>query len=167
MQSLNVQCSEIALLLGMIAHKLCEKSIVYTFDTKIRQFFLPKECGILHSAIHIPITGGGTNMSRPFVEMIDKNIKADRIIILSDNMCNSGISYHTRFPVQKLADGYRKATGCDIWVHAIDLQGYGTQQFYGKKTNIIAGWSEKVFDFITLAEKGKNTLFQEISQYEW
>ena len=69
--------------------------------------------------------------------------------------------------MQALADEYRRQTGNDLWVHAIDLQGYGTQQFHGPKTNIIAGWSEKVFDFIQLAEQGEGTLEQTITDYQW
>ena len=64
--------------------------------------------------------------------------------------------------LQNLID---KKTGKDIWVHAIDLCGYGTQQFAGKNTNIIAGWSEKVFEFIALAEQGMDALIRRISNY--
>jgi len=163
----DVRCSQIALLLGMIAYKLCEKGIVYTFDNQIRVFLPPENFGILHSAFHLPVRGGGTNMGLPFTKLMEKHIKVDRLIILSDNMCNCGETYYGYEPVQRLADEYRKTSGCDIWVHAIDLQGYGTQQFHGKKTNIIAGWSEKIFDFITLAEQGEDTLIQAISHYTW
>ena len=104
-------------------------------------------------------------MFLPFQKMIDDNIKADRVIILSDNECNSCGGWYSRKPVQSIADEYRKASGNDIWVHAIDLQGYGTQQFHGAKTNIIAGWSEKVFDFIQIAEQGEGTLEKSIEQY--
>ena len=45
--------------------------------------------------------------------------------------------------------------------------GYGTQQFAGPKTNIIAGWSEKIFDFILLAEQGEGTLEKTIENYTW
>ena len=60
-----------------------------------------------------------------------------------------------------------RTTGNDIWVHAIDLHGYGTQQFTGPKTNIIAGWSEKVFNFILLAEQGEGNLEKAIEAYNW
>ena len=49
-----------------------------------------------------------------------------------------------------------------MWVHAVDLQGYGTQQFIDGKTNIIAGWSEKVLEFILLAENGVDLLIKRI-----
>lgn len=97
--------------------------------------------------------------------MIDDKINADRIIVLSDNMNNYN-SWGSK-PTQYYADEYRIITNNDIWVHGVDLQGYGTQQFHGAKTNIIAGWSEKVLDFILLAEQGEDTLIQRINNYHW
>jgi hypothetical protein len=78
-------------------------------------------------------------------------------------MCNSAF----RNPTQSIADQYRRQTGNDLWVHAIDLQGYGTQQFTGPKTNIVAGWSEKVFQFILLAEQGEGGLEKAIENYTY
>jgi hypothetical protein len=43
--------------------------------------------------------------------------------------------------------------------------GYGTQQFFGKNINIIAGWSEKVLDFIDQTEQGIETLRSKIEDY--
>ena len=160
----KVRCYEIAMMLGLIANKICENSIFYTFDTSIQKYPVSKRSGILYTTLHASHCGGGTRMQLPFERMIAENIKADRIIVLSDNECNGGW-YST--PVQALADAYRKRTGNDIWVHAIDLQGYGTQQFHGKKTNIISGWSEKVFAFITLAEQGEGNLERTIEQYTY
>lgn len=161
----DVRCSEIAMMLGMIANRICKNSIVYTFENRLSKLSVPSRTGILYATINNSMCGGGTNMSLPFQAMIEGRIKADRIIILSDNMCNSGWSMWHNTTVQSLADEYRRTTGNDIWVHAIDLQGYGTQQFHGAKTDIIAGWSEKVFDFILLAERGIGSLEKEIENY--
>lgn len=158
----KVMCYEIAMLLGLIANKICDNAYFYTFNNNIEKYALSRRGGILER-VKNSRCGGGTNMNLPFEKMIVDGIKADRIIVLSDNECNNGWNR----PVQKLADEYRKKTGCDIWVHAIDLQGYGTQQFYGKKTNVIAGWSEKVFDFIKLAEQGEGNLERTIEQYTY
>lgn len=162
----KVRCYEIAMLLGLMANKICDNSVFYTFNTSIEKYALSKRNGILYTAVNSRC-GGGTNMGLPFEKMISDRIKADRIIILSDNECNSGGCWYSRKPVQTLADEYRKKTGNDIWVHAIDLQGYGTQQFHGKKTNIIAGWSEKVFEFIRLAELGEGTIEEAIENYSF
>lgn len=163
----DMTCAEIALMLGYLANRICENAYIYLFDTRIQKLTTSRRSGILQAVITSDVTGGGTNMSLPFQLMIDENIKADRIIILSDNMCNNGITWFNRITVNSLAEKYRKITGNDIWVHAVDLQGYGTQQFHGKKTNIIAGWSEKIFDFINLAEQGEGTLEKTISEYRW
>ena len=160
----KVRCVEIASLLGLIANKICDNSYFYKFNTNIVKDSVSHKSGILSTA-RKAAAGGGTNMYLPFHKMIEDNIKADRIIILSDNECNSGGGWYCKDPVQTIADQYRKQSGCNIWVHAIDLQGYGSQQFYGAKTNVIAGWSEKVFNFIKLAEQGEGTLEKAIESY--
>lgn len=160
----TVKCYEIAMMLGLIANKICENSIFYTFDTSIKKHPVSSRNGVLYTTIRSASCGGGTMMQLPFAAMIQEKVNADRVIVISDNECNGG--YWSK-PVQSLADEYRKLTGNDIWVHAIDLQGYGTQQFHGNKTNVIAGWSEKVFSFIKLAEQGEGNLERTIEQYTY
>lgn len=157
----KVQCFEIAMLLGLIANKICDNSYFYTFNSRIEKYDVSHRSGILETVTKARCFGG-TYMHLPFEKMISDKIKADRVIILSDNQCNGGI--HT---VQAYAEKYRHIIDKDIWVHAIDLQGYGTQQFYGAKTNVITGWSEKVFEFIKLAEQGEGNLVKTIEQYHY
>lgn len=160
----EVKCYEIAMLLGLLANRICDNSIFYTFNGNINKEMVSSKCSILEK-VSATNCNGGTNMSLPFQKMINDKIKADRIIVLSDNMNNGGLWGNS--PTQHYADEYRKITGNNIWVHGVDLQGYGTQQFHGAKTNIIAGWSEKVLDFILLAEQGEDTLIQRINNYHW
>ena len=159
----EVRCCDIAWLLGLMANRICENAILYSFDSQVRQHSVPGKIPILHTALESASPGGWTDMTLPFSMMIDKNVKADRVIILSDNQCNCGTS--GRKTVQTYANQYRRESGHDIWVHAVDLQGYGTQQFAGAKTNVIAGWSEKVFSFIALAEQGNGTLVKAVEEY--
>lgn len=163
----TVQCCDIARLLAVLASKICDEYIVYTFDTKLDQVTFSSKGGIIETALHIPVSGGGTNCALPMSYMIGKGIKADRLIMLSDNEINRQYQdggFWTK-PVQSLADKYRNEINPDLWVHAIDLQGYGTQQFIGKNTNIIAGWSERVLEFISLAEQGIDTQVKRIENY--
>lgn len=160
----EIKCYEIAMLLGLMANKICDNSIFYVFNDSIEKYAVSRRSGILETAMRSKYCGG-TNMYLPFEKMISDHINADRIIVISDNMCNSGGGWYSSKPVQSLADEYRRRTGNDIWVHAIDLQGYGTQQFHGAKTNIIAGWSEKVLAFIKLAEQGEGNLVKTIESY--
>ena len=161
----DIMYYEIAVLLGLAANKICDNSIFYTFDTEINKFNFSSKTPILETLRNMPY-GGGTDMYLPFKEMIDRKIKADRIIILSDNECNR-INWYSRKTVQQMADEYRKQSKQDLWVHAIDLAGYGTQQFHGDRTNIIAGWSEKVLDFINLAEQGTGSLIKTIEDCDY
>ena len=162
----SVRCCEVGMMLGLIANRICEDSLFYTFDTTIEKYPLTSHAAILETCMRHSAAGGGTRMGLPFEVMLRYGIRADRIIIISDNECNF---YGSRSPspVQTLADKYRQQSGSDLWVHAIDLMGYGTQQFAGARTNIIAGWSEKVFDFILLAEQGAGGLEETVARYEW
>lgn len=167
----NIRCCEIALLLGVIARKICEDAVVYKFDHTIQPMCIPSRNGILYTVFNENPMGGGTNMDLPFQKMLehfqDGHGDYDRIIILSDNECNYAGLYGWRgdHTVQRMADEFRRESGRNIWVHAVDMMGYGTQQFAGSHTNIIAGRSEKLFDFILLAEKGIGSLEQRIREY--
>lgn len=158
----EVKCCEIGMLLGLIANRICDESIFFLFNHEIEQKTISSRTGLLYAATHEAKAYGLTNMDLPLYEMVRNHINASRIIILSDFECNSGHQ-----AIQHYADMYRRRVNSDFWVHAIDLQGYGTQQFIGPKTNIIAGWSEKVFEFIGIAEKGEGSLEKEISEYTW
>jgi len=111
------------------------------------------------------VQGGGTDLTLPLRKILNLPDKVDRLILLSDNEINSGWYGGYQRTCQPLADEYRKNKNPDFWVHAIDLQGYGTQQFIGKNTNIIAGWSEKVLEFISLAEDGIGNQVKRIENY--
>lgn len=137
-----------------------------TFDTSIKKIVFSSKSGIIAKAMSIPVLGGGTDLRLPFVEMLQYNIRADRLIMISDNEINSAWRWsgYTQ-TCQSQADQYRAKINKDLWVHAIDLMGYGTQQFIGGKTNIIAGWNEKVLEFIALAEEGIETQVKRIEEY--
>ena len=162
----TVRCYEIGALLGMIANRICDDSIFYTFNNVATKQPVSASAPLLYSASQLRCRGG-TNMAAPFEHMMRDGVKADRVIVISDNECNVDRYLWGSRTVQEEADEYRRRIGCDCWVHAIDLQGYGTQQFAGPKTNIIAGWSEKVFDFIRMAEQGEGTLEKTIEQYSY
>lgn len=161
----SVSCASIAILLGLMANKLCEESIVYTFDTGIRKMNVSHRSGILQTACSTEVLGGGTDLTLPLRKMINNGIYADRLIMLSDNEINQGWGGGWKVKCQSLADEYRRTFNPDLWVHAIDLQGYGTQQFIGGKTDIIAGWSERVLEFITLVEQGMASQVVTIENY--
>ena len=163
-QKSTVRCCEVGMMLGLIANRICNNSIFYTFNNYLEVHSMSRRTNILQTCTRNAKASGGTSMHLPFTQMTRNHIKADRVIIISDNECNGCYWNKT---VQQYADEYRKASRNNIWVHAIDLQGLGTQQFQGDRTNVIAGWSEKVFNFILLAEQGVGTLEKTIAEYNW
>lgn len=164
----KIRCSEISTLLMSLLSVKCEESITTTFDIKLYKANMPKT-NLIYSTLHTRANGGGTDITAPIRYLIDNKIKVDRIVILSDNEINSGynqISWLNRQETcQAYVEQYKKEINPDVWVHAVDLEGYGTQQFNGKNVNIIAGWSEKLLEFIGLAEEGIENQLKRISEY--
>ena len=100
---------------------------------------------------------GMTSMEAAFNLLDATGFDADRVIVLSDNEVNYG-----KVVVQRRLDDYRRKVGHDVWCHAIDLQGYGTSQFIGDKVQVLAGWSERILEFVRLSEEGHDTLVSHI-----
>lgn len=157
----DILCVDIARLLAVIASHICENAIVYAFDTGIHKVQISSRGGIIQTAKSVTFYGGGTNLALPLLEMLKNRIKADRLLMFSDNMINYGY----KNTCETLAGQYRSQLNPNLWVHAVDLVGYGTQQFVGARTNIIAGWSEKVLEFIQLAEVGIETQVKKIENF--
>lgn len=158
----KISCFDISKLLAVLASKICDEYIIYSFDDRLYKHNVSSDAPILNTTQNIEkYNSRGTALYLPLVEMIEKKIVVDRLIIISDNEVNQGFER----TCQSLADEYRRKINNDLWIHAIDLQGYGTQQFIGSKTNIIAGWSEKVLEFINLAEEGIDSQIKRIEKY--
>lgn len=160
-QKSNVSCAEIAVLMMAIAIYICEETITTTFDTNLYMSSLSSQNGIIANASSIEVHGGGTDISLPIKYLLQHKIFVDRIIILSDNEINYGYDY----VCQRYVEEYKHKVNPKVWIHAIDMQGYGTQQFYGDRANILAGWNEKILDFIYQVEQGTESLIEKIENY--
>lgn len=99
---------------------------------------------------------GGTNFPSIFQTA---NKKYDRIIILSD--MQGWIGYHT--PVNEF-NRYKAATESNPFIYSFDLQGYGTMQIPEDKVFCMAGFSDKVFDIMSMLEADKNAMVNEIGK---
>jgi 60 kDa SS-A/Ro ribonucleoprotein len=98
---------------------------------------------------------GGTN----FHDIFQKANKAyDRIIILSDMQGWVGVG-----TPGGVFDAYKKRTGANPFVYSFDLAGYGSLQFDESKVFCLAGFSDKVFDIMTMLERDRNALVNTIA----
>ena len=187
-------CRDISVLLGVLANKICESSTVCYFSyegdygygrsgryekTGFEIAKYDEYDSVLDACEQAPGCGGGTDMHLPMKYALndDNGTKPfDRVIYLSDNECNcaftgnGGYGYYysgREKTVQSEVEEYRRKFNKDFWVHGVDLQGYGTQQFCGDKFNLIAGWNDNVLEFILTAERGIDTLVNHIANYEF
>lgn len=152
----DMSCVNAAAMLGIMASHLCDDCITLAFESRLYELNFSQISGILNTAAEIG-TKGGTSMHLPFEYAMQDSRPYDRIIVLSDNEVNGNQTM-----IQKYASKYRQTKNNNLWVHAVDMQGYGTQQFCGDKTNILAGWSEKVLQFILMRERGVQSFVQAI-----
>lgn len=157
----DMTCAEIGTVLMAIANSICDEAITSTFDTNFKITPLATQNGIIANAKSIRPTWGGTDLSLPISYVLENKVYVDRIILLSDNEINSKYDR----VCQAYINEYRKKVNPNVWVHAIDLLGYGTQQFKGDKVNIIAGWNEKILEFIPNVEVGLSNIKEKIEDY--
>jgi hypothetical protein len=100
----------------------------------------------------------GTNFHSIFTKA---NSPYDRIIILSD--MQAWIGNHTPTTALK---AYKKYYSCNPNIYSMDLNGYGSLQFPEKDVYCIAGFSEKIFDYIKLFDTDKHALINKIHSIE-
>ena len=126
--------------------------------------------------------GGGTETGLwcGINDLTEKGIKVDRIIICSDLCCytlggatNCGLDMTRYFgkggdkaTIQSLLDVYRRKVNPNLYVHSIDLQGYGKAQVRPneKRTQLLSGWSEQVFGLVRGFELG--SMSEQVQQSE-
>ena len=166
----EISCCDIARILCAMANYVCENSIVVSFDNNLYKHSLATTNGILLNADSIDFSGGGTYCQLPLEYLLDEKIKVDRIIMLSDNMCNhsytSGHLWEKRTPTQKLFNDYLNKINPNAFFHMIDIVGYGTSEvnINSDKVDFISGWNENILGYINTYEKGINTLVSDIEK---
>lgn len=156
----TVSCRDVAAVLGAMFTHISDDAAIIGFDSSA--YVIPMAgMSVLSDVRLVPHSGGWTNMAAGFDMLSKTGFDADRVIVLSDMECNGNWSGGSK-AIQAKMDEYRHKVGHDVWCHAVDLQGYGTAQFIGPKTNFMAGWSDQILRFIALAEGGIDTLVGEI-----
>ena len=167
---------DVASVIGAMANKLCEESIVVTFDNRLEVVTFSNKNGIITNAKSIRATGGYTYCNLPIEYILDNKIFVDRVIMLSDDMCN--FSYvegcYTDYspkreltPTKKVMDKYRKEVNANVFFHMIDLVGYGTSEvnYKEKLTSVVSGWDENVLNYVSMYENGFDEVVKMIDNY--
>lgn len=124
------------------------------YNTSVGTFKIMRGDSTLTLANHIirNANGGGTQTALVYeyaLEQLEKGIKYDRIIILSDN--ESWVEGSYGYSVQTIYNEYRKKNDC--YIYCFDLQGYGTKDISSSKALHLGGYSDRIFDFMNSLEK--------------
>lgn len=101
-------------------------------------------------------SSGGTNFHSIFQTA---NKKYDRIVILSDMQGWIGRNAPTASYGQ-----YKSATGANPFIYSFDLNSYGSMQFPERNVFALAGFSDKIFQVMSLLETDKNALVNEVKK---
>ncbi len=139
---------EIAVLMSAITNRTFEKggdTMLFATNTK---FLEPRRKTSIFTEMDNMIKegdrlGGGTNIVKPFKDIINAKKEYDVIFVYSDMQCG----YENDMP--KLIKEYRSKVNKNVQVFFVNLAGYQDSlvpEFFAK-TYLIGGWSDKVLQF--------------------
>jgi len=160
-----------------IIHRRSEESYVGAFGTNVVWPPLTTRNSVLTN-MHKLATynererGNSTDAWKIFDYLLKEKIEVDRIIVLSDMQCydsGSRIDYRGGRSVSELLKRYRREVNSNTYAHFFDLKGYGTRQVESGDplTNVVAGFSEKIFDQVLIHEGVASTDGRELPSLDY
>ena len=167
----KVTYENIANLFMAMSSRFCEKSIASIFGDNLAIVPMPLTAGAISNMMRITngMVGYSTNGWLIFDYLLQNNIKADRIIIFSDmQMYDSRYSHYQGMGeslYKKLLE-YKRKINPDVIVYSFDLAGYGSIQIPEDQSNVvqIAGFSDKIFQFMQLYESDRKSALNQIEE---
>lgn len=157
---------EKAAIFGATLVRANQNAELVMYDTTLKSLTVSGRTPVIDIARHImsEATGGGTETSLVFKYCVEKNKTFDRIIIISDNESWQESNGYNGPGVNAFYNEFKRVSGTDPYVYAIDVQGYGTKDVAGGKVFHLAGWSGCLLDFVGAMERGE-TLIDYVREY--
>jgi hypothetical protein len=176
----SVRREDVANLLMAISNALCEFPICSIFGDDFKVKNMSQRNGAIANmrTIRNDEVGSSTNAYKAFDYLINNRIKVDRIILFSDMQCYdsshraytlmSSYNYGYESNIAASFRKYKTTVNPKVYLYSIDLAGYGTSQTPENEPNVmtIAGWTEKILNFIPIFESDKATAVQAIDNYK-
>jgi len=149
---------------GLFAAVLAKKpgTDILLFDDRAKYVTVNSRVPTLTVAMQLPFPGGSTNFDCIFQQAALQGAKYDRIVILSD--MQAWIGGHT--PAREFA-AYKRITGARPKIFCFDFAGYGSLQFPEQDVYQMAGFSEKVFDTMSVLEADREALVHEVERWDF
>lgn len=119
------------------------------FNTSLSEFTVSKRDSMLSQARSINARNG-TDTALPFQHILNKGMKFDNIILITDEQQNSGR------PMYGVFDDYLRNVNPKTKLFIVDVapNSHGSVDPKIKNVEYIYGWSDKVLDFIALNSQG-------------
>jgi len=164
----TVSYAEIADLLQAIAFKICDNSITSVFGETFAIVPVSKKSTILDNMKRFFTTnvGHSTNGFLALKWLLENEIKVDRILLFSDMQLYQSSEWRGEGSIAELLREYRQTINSKTKFYSFDLAGYGTLKVPEAETYLIAGWSEKVLNFIDLNEKKGISAVKKVDSYK-
>lgn len=159
----SVSFKDIGALLMASAEQFCDSAITSVFGETFEIINVLSRDSIFSKmkVFRNRDVGCYTNLWTAMKYLYEKELIVDRIIVFTDEQCyNSGsVSGTASYYFQQ----YLKTINSKCILHLINLNCQdGTTQFVDKNVNYIAGWSERIFEFIPMFENGEGSLIEKI-----
>lgn len=161
-QKSAVTLRDAANVLCAIIHRRSEESYVGAFGSNVVWPPLTTHNSVLTNMQKIATynerqRGNATDAWKIFDYLLRKGTKVDRIIVLSDMQCydsSTRLNWRIGRNVSELLKRYRREINPNVYAHFFDLKSYGSRQIESDDplTNVVAGFSEKIFDQILIHE---------------
>jgi len=174
----HVRYVDIGTLFGAMADQICDKSIVGAFGEHFDTVDMPKRMPIFQKMMQFNNVnvGGATNAWKAIDWLIKTNTKVDRVMVFSDEQVYNTDHHYIGYSwgpkdksetLQAKMQVYRNKINPNAYLHSFDLSGYPTTMIPNDdpKSNLVAGWSEQIFNYIELYEKGFATMVDIVENY--
>jgi 60 kDa SS-A/Ro ribonucleoprotein len=164
-----VRRCDVANLLASIAHTMCDQAICSVFGTRHQIVPIVSSDSILTNMQRLKNTDvdHSTNAYLAVRYLRENKIRVDRIMLFSDMQCYCTNMYSDGSLAEELVK-YRSSVNPQVYLYSVDLAGHGTSQFQSgdRRVALLAGWSERLLEYIPLFEEGEVQVVDRIAGWE-
>ncbi|TAK05099.1 TROVE domain-containing protein [Patescibacteria group bacterium] len=174
----TVALRDVANLLGAIAHTMCDQAVCSVFGESHKVVPVLSKDSIITNMARLANTdvGHATNAYLAVRHLRETKTRVDRIILFSDMQCYDSAQaahgmWHESVRDASLAEElrrYRSQVNPGVFLYSVDLAGYGTAQFPSDEPRValLAGWSERLLEFIPSYEEDGTQAVARIARWE-
>jgi hypothetical protein len=163
-----VSRAQVASLYGSILDYISTKSIISAFGTDFAVIPMGGS-SILQNieSVTEQHLGHSTNGWKAIRYLNDNKKFVDRVVLFSDMVLYNTSAYGSESFVKEFLK-YQRNINPNVFVYLVDLAGYGLATLPEGHKNVVnvAGYSDKIFNYISLFETNRETMIQEIENFK-